>query len=46
LGGTGVRVLDLDSLILAKQAIDAPKDRQVALELSAIRERLFHSDKK
>jgi hypothetical protein len=44
--GTIIKVLDLDTLLLAKQAMNSPKDRQVALELSAIRERLFHPDKK
>jgi hypothetical protein len=39
------QVLDLDTLLLAKQAMNSPKDRQVALELSAIRERLLHPDK-
>jgi hypothetical protein len=38
--------LDLDSLIIAKRAMNFPKDRYVALELSAIRERLLHPDKK
>jgi hypothetical protein len=46
LAGNSVRVLDLDALILAKQAMNAPKDRQVFLELSAIREHLHHPDKK
>jgi hypothetical protein len=46
LGGTCIRVLDLDTLLIAKQAMNSPKDRQVALELSAIRERLLHPDKK
>jgi hypothetical protein len=45
-GGTYIRVLDLDALILAKQAMNFPKDRQVAIELLAIRERLLHLDKK
>jgi hypothetical protein len=44
--GTCIGVLDLDTLLLAKQAMNAPKDRQVAVELSAIRERLLHTDKK
>jgi hypothetical protein len=46
LGGTSIRVLDLDTLILAKKAMNTPKDRQVALELSAIRERLHGLDRK
>jgi hypothetical protein len=46
LAGTSVRVLDLDALIIAKQAMNAPKDRQVVLELSAIRERLLDPEKK
>jgi hypothetical protein len=45
LGGASIRVLDLDTLILAKKAMNTPKDRQVALELSAIRERLHDSDR-
>jgi hypothetical protein len=45
-GGTCIRVLDLDTLLLAKQAMNAPKDRHVAVELFAIRERLLHPDKK
>jgi hypothetical protein len=40
LGGTLVRVLDLDTLILAKRAMNAPKDRQVVIELTAIREHM------
>jgi len=40
LEGTPCRVLDLDTLIAAKKAMNSPKDRQVALELEAIRERL------
>jgi hypothetical protein len=46
LGGTLIRVLDLDTLILAKKAMNTPKDRQVALELSAIREHLLRLGKK
>lgn len=45
-GGTCVRVMSLDTLLLAKQAMNTPKDRQVALELSAIRELLLQRDKK
>ncbi|MBN2318247.1 MAG: nucleotidyltransferase [Acidobacteria bacterium] len=33
-------VLDLDMCITAKKAMNTPKDRQVAIELEAIRERL------
>lgn len=40
LGGFECRVLDLDTLIRAKSAMNAPKDRQALLELRAIRERL------
>jgi predicted nucleotidyltransferase len=43
LAGNSVRVLGLDALIIAKQAMNAPKDRQVVLELTAIRELLLHS---
>jgi hypothetical protein len=46
LAGNSVRVLDLDALIIAKQAMNTPKDRQVVLELSVIRERLLHLEKK
>jgi hypothetical protein len=46
LGGTFIKVLDLDTLIIAKQAMNTPKDRQVVLELSSIRERLIHQEKK
>jgi len=40
LGGVRCRVLDLDTLILAKSALDSPKDRYAVLELKAIRERI------
>ncbi len=40
IGGTECRVLDLDTLIRAKRALNLPKDRQAILELEAIRERL------
>jgi hypothetical protein len=40
LGGISVRVLDIDTLILAKKAMNAPKDRQAVIELAAIRERM------
>jgi hypothetical protein len=40
LRGISVRVLDIDTLILAKKAMNAPKDRQVVIELAAIRERM------
>ena len=46
LAGTSVWVLDLDTLILAKKAMNTPKDRQVVIELSAIRERLDSVNKK
>jgi hypothetical protein len=45
LGGLPVRVLNLDALILAKRAMNTPKDLQVVMELSAIRERLRSIDK-
>jgi hypothetical protein len=41
-----ILVLDLDTLILAKGAMNTPKDRQVVIELSAIRERLRDMGKK
>ena len=40
IGGADCRVLDLDTLIQAKKALNLPKDRQAILELEAIRERL------
>jgi len=40
LGGMQCRVLDLDSLIEAKKALNLPKDRQAIIELEAIRERI------
>ena len=40
LAGTGCRVLDLDTLIRAKRALNLPKDRQAIVELEAIRERI------
>lgn len=40
LGGISCRVLDLDSLIVSKKALNLPKDRQAILELEAIRERM------
>jgi hypothetical protein len=43
LEGAPCRVLDLDTLIAAKKAMRSPKDRQVTLELEAIRERLTRS---
>ena len=46
LAGMPVWVLDLDTLILAKKAMNTPKDRQVVIELSAIRERLQSEDKR
>ena len=43
LAGTGCRVLDLDTLIRAKRALNLPKDRQAIVELEAIRERISGS---
>jgi hypothetical protein len=43
IGGTDCRVLDLDTLIQAKKALNLTKDRQAILELEAIRERLSRS---
>jgi len=40
LEGAPCRVTDLDTLIAAKKAMNSPKDRQVVLELEAIRERM------
>jgi hypothetical protein len=40
LGGAPCRVLDLDTLIAAKTAMNSPKDRQAVIELMAIQERL------
>ncbi len=40
LEGALCRVLDLDTLITAKKAMNSPKDRQSVIELEAIRERL------
>jgi len=40
LGGFLCRILDLDTLILAKSAMNSPKDRQAVLELKAIKEKL------
>ncbi len=40
LAGTSCRVLDLDTLIHAKRALNLPKDRQAIVELEAIRERI------
>jgi hypothetical protein len=40
LEGAPCRVLDLDTLIKAKEAMSSPKDRQAAIELAAIRKRL------
>jgi hypothetical protein len=39
------RVLDLETLITAKKAMNSPKDRQVVMELEAIRERLHSREK-
>jgi hypothetical protein len=46
LEGIQCRVLDLDTLITAKKAMNSPKDRQVVLELEAIRERLNSIEKR
>ena len=46
LEGTPCRVLDLDTLIAAKKAMNSPKDRLMAKELEAIRERLGRSGKR
>ena len=40
LGGANCRVLDLDTLIRAKKALNLAKDRQAVVELEAIRERI------
>jgi hypothetical protein len=40
LDGIPCRVLDLDTLIIAKKAMSSPKDRQAVIELEAIREHL------
>ena len=40
IGGVACRVMDLDTLIRAKKALNLPKDRQAILELEAIRERI------
>ncbi len=40
LEGFSCRVLDLDTLILAKEALNSPKDREAVTELKAIRARL------
>jgi predicted nucleotidyltransferase len=39
IGGTEIRVLTLDALILAKRAMGRPKDLHAVLELEVIRER-------
>ena len=46
LEGSPCRVLDLDTLIAVKKAMNSPKDRHVVKELEAIRERLSRSVKK
>ena len=45
LEGVRCRVLDLDTLIRAKRALNSPKDRQAAIELEAIRQRLLRRQK-
>jgi hypothetical protein len=39
LGGFTCRILDLDTLILAKESMNSPKDRQAVFELKVLRER-------
>jgi hypothetical protein len=39
IGGTEIRVLTLEALILAKRAMGRPKDLHAVLELAVIRER-------
>lgn len=46
LDGIFCSVLDLDTLITAKKAMNSPKDRQAVIELEAIRERLRNFKKK
>ncbi len=46
LDGVPCRVLDLDTLITAKRAMNSPKDRQAVIELEAIRERVRRSEKR
>ena len=43
ISGSECRILDLDTLIRAKKALNLPKDRQAILELEAIRERISRS---
>jgi hypothetical protein len=38
LGGFTCRILDLDTLILAKESMNSPKDRQAVFELKVLRE--------
>jgi hypothetical protein len=45
LDGAPCRVLDLDTLITAKKAMNSPKDHQVVIELEAIRKRLRSQEK-
>ena len=45
LEGIQCRVLDLDTLITAKSAMNSPKDRQAVMELEAIRSRLRSREK-
>jgi hypothetical protein len=40
LKGISCRVPDPDTLIIAKEAMNSPKNRHAAIELAAIRERL------
>ena len=46
LEGAPCRVMDLDTLIAAKKAMNSPKDRQTVIELEAIRERLRSREKR
>lgn len=46
LEGIQCRVLDLETLITAKSAMNSPKDRETVIELEAIRERLRNLERK
>jgi len=46
LEGVPCRVLDLDTLIVAKKAMNSPKDRLAVIVLEAIRERLHGLEKR
>jgi hypothetical protein len=45
LAGIQCRVLDLETLITAKRAMNSPKDRHAVMELEAIRDRLRNREK-